>query len=224
MRYYKDRKMAVSSMTRWGGDYRLTLIAGVVAFAASSAHAHVLDEAMLQRLGDFGAGVSHPVLGADHFLAMFSVGVVSAILGGRHFWLVPLCFVATMPVGWMLGMWNIPFPPVEIGIASSVLVLGLAILAVRRLPVSAIYGAIVVFALFHGYAHGQETRPGINMLHYAAGFMTGTAAIHILGLFAGDLLSNHIRNKKLNALLATLIVLSGGYYVAVAIQDLAINI
>jgi urease accessory protein len=196
----------------------------LIMLSATKASAHVLDEATLEKLGDFGAGVSHPVLGADHFLAMFAVGVVSAMLGGRHFWLVPVCFVATMPVGWIFGQWNIPFPPVEFGIALSVLVLGIAILALDRLPIIAIYAAIIVFALFHGYAHGQETRPGINMIKYAAGFMTGTAAIHVLGLFAGDLLTNHIQNRKLNLALAALIVLSGGYYVALAVQDFNFNI
>jgi putative Ca2+/H+ antiporter (TMEM165/GDT1 family) len=62
------------------------------------------------------------------------------------------------------------------------------------------------------------------MINYAAGFMTGTAAIHVLGLFAGDLLTNHIQNRKLNLALATLIVLSGGYYVALAVQDFNFNI
>ena len=33
--------------------------------------------------GSFMAGITHPVLGADHFLAMVSVGVVSAQIGGR---------------------------------------------------------------------------------------------------------------------------------------------
>lgn len=34
----------------------------------------------------FMAGVSHPVLGFDHLLAMLSVGVLSAQMGGRSLW------------------------------------------------------------------------------------------------------------------------------------------
>lgn len=74
----------------------------------------------MRRYGPFIAGVSHPALGPDHFLAMVAVGFVSAVLGKRHFWLVPACFVATMPVGWALGRYGVPFPPVEVGIALSV--------------------------------------------------------------------------------------------------------
>ena len=33
--------------------------------------------------GSFLTGLTHPVLGLDHFLAMVSVGIVSALIGGR---------------------------------------------------------------------------------------------------------------------------------------------
>ncbi|MCB2081859.1 MAG: HupE/UreJ family protein, partial [Rickettsiales bacterium] len=36
--------------------------------------------------GGFAAGISHPVLGLDHLLAMVSVGVLSAQIGGRAIW------------------------------------------------------------------------------------------------------------------------------------------
>ena len=39
--------------------------------------------------GSFIAGLAHPVLGVDHFLAMVSVGIVSAQIGGRAIWTVP---------------------------------------------------------------------------------------------------------------------------------------
>ena len=34
----------------------------------------------------FYDGISHPVLGLDHFLAMISVGILSAQIGGRAIW------------------------------------------------------------------------------------------------------------------------------------------
>ena len=34
----------------------------------------------------FGSGILHPVLGIDHFLAMLSVGIWSAQIGGRAIW------------------------------------------------------------------------------------------------------------------------------------------
>ena len=34
--------------------------------------------------GGFMAGLSHPVLGFDHLLAMLSVGILSTQMGGRY--------------------------------------------------------------------------------------------------------------------------------------------
>ena len=52
----------------------------------------------------FYDGLSHPVLGTDHFLAMVSVGIVSAQIGGRAIWTVPSIFVGVMVIGGMLGI------------------------------------------------------------------------------------------------------------------------
>ncbi len=51
--------------------------------------------------GDTGLvnGLMHPVFGLDHLLAMISVGVVSAQLGGNSIWRIPLAFVGAMTVG-----------------------------------------------------------------------------------------------------------------------------
>ena len=70
----------------------LTLVPGV-------AFAHV-------GVGDthgFAHGFMHPIGGLDHVLAMVGVGLFAARLGGRALWLVPLAFVATMPLGAVLG-------------------------------------------------------------------------------------------------------------------------
>ena len=84
----------------------------------------------------FYDGLSHPVLGIDHFLAMVSVGVVSAQIGGRAIWTIPATFVLMMIVGGIIGMlvevffFNLEEPVfvvVEYGIVFSVILLGLAI-------------------------------------------------------------------------------------------------
>ena len=49
-------------------------------------------------------GFSHPFSGLDHVLAMTSVGLLAARLGGRALWLVPLSFVAVMTVAGIAGM------------------------------------------------------------------------------------------------------------------------
>ena len=49
-------------------------------------------------------GLSHPVLGLDHFLAMVSVGIISAQIGGRAIWSVTSTFVSFMLLGGVLSM------------------------------------------------------------------------------------------------------------------------
>ena len=51
----------------------------------------------------FYDGISHPVLGLDHFLAMISVGILSAQIGGKAIWTVPATFVFVMTIGGLVG-------------------------------------------------------------------------------------------------------------------------
>jgi urease accessory protein len=48
-------------------------------------------------------GLMHPVFGLDHLLAMISVGVVSAQLGGNNIWRIPAVFVGAMILSAMLA-------------------------------------------------------------------------------------------------------------------------
>ena len=52
----------------------------------------------------FYDGISHPVLGLDHFLAMVSVGIISSQIGGRYIWIIPSVFVIMMICGCVIGM------------------------------------------------------------------------------------------------------------------------
>ena len=112
--------------------------------AGSTAFAH---EANSLPFGSFLAGLPHPVLGPDHFLAMVSVGIVSAQIGGRAIWTVPATFVGVMALGGLLGLQGVGLSAVEIGIACSVLALGLAIAADKRLPVKVAMAAVGLFAV-----------------------------------------------------------------------------
>jgi urease accessory protein len=154
-------------------------------------------EAISERYGSFLGGMTHPVLGLDHFLAMVSVGIVSAQIGGRAIWTVPATFVGVMAVGGLLGMAEIGLTAVEAGIAISVFALGCAIAADRKLPISVAMTAVGFFAIFHGYAHGAEMPSIATPVTYAAGFMLGTAGLHLLGLLVGDISQRYVRGKLL---------------------------
>src|SRR5690242_5509352 len=102
----------------------------------------------------FSQGFIHPLTGLDHILAMVAVGMFAANLGGRALWAVPLTFVGVMAVGGALGVAGVAIPMVEIGIAASVIVLGLAVTLRWKAPVAAEMALVGAFAIFHGHAHG----------------------------------------------------------------------
>ena len=135
--------------------------------------------------GGFFAGLSHPVLGFDHLLAMVSVGILSAQMGGKAIWTVPSTFVSVMLVGGLLGINNVPLFSVELGISLSVLVLGVALAVDKKLPIVFAMLFVGFFALFHGHAHGTEMPRLAEPKYYALGFVVGTAGIHIAGVLIG---------------------------------------
>ncbi|MBU0482723.1 MAG: HupE/UreJ family protein [Proteobacteria bacterium] len=144
------------------------------------AQAHILSGE-----GGFLSGLTHPVLGFDHFLAMLSVGILSAQMGGRAIWTVPATFVCVMAVGAFIGIKAIPLPGVEYGIALSVLILGFALAMEKKLVPLWAMVCVGVFAIFHGHAHGNEMPKIVSPAIYAVGFLAGTAAIHLAGVLIG---------------------------------------
>ncbi|MDQ5908454.1 MAG: urease accessory protein [Pseudomonadota bacterium] len=131
---------------------------------------------------DFATGLAHPFGGLDHLLAMVAVGLWAAQRGGRALWLVPMTFVLTMAVGGLLGFLGVTLPGVELGIAGSVLILGLLVALASRLSLAASMGLVGLFALFHGYAHGAEMAAESSALWYSLGFLLATATLHISGI------------------------------------------
>jgi urease accessory protein len=73
-------------------------------------------------------------------LAMVSVGLFAAMLGGRAVWTVPSSFVVMMLLGSALGMAGVGLPAVEAGIAGSVIILGTVVTWGRSWPLSAAMG------------------------------------------------------------------------------------
>jgi len=74
--------------------------------------------------GGFESGFIHPFSGIDHVLAMVSVGLWGRVLRSTLIYVLPVIFPAMMVAGAIMGMFAVPLPPVEVGIALSVLMLG----------------------------------------------------------------------------------------------------
>ncbi|BCX82684.1 urease accessory protein [Methylomarinovum caldicuralii] len=133
----------------------------------------------------FTSGLLHPILGLDHLLAMVSVGILSAQLGGRAIWLVPAAFVSCMILGGVLGILGIYWPFVELGITMSVILLGIALAAHGHIPVAVGLGLAGFFGIFHGHAHGTEMPEVAEPVWFTLGFVTGTVAMHLTGVAIG---------------------------------------
>jgi urease accessory protein len=158
-----------------------SILAALSIAAATPALAHTGSH----DIGGFAAGFTHPLGGLDHVLAMVSVGLFAAMLGGRAVWSVPASFIAMMLVGGTLGMAGVVIPAFEVGIAASVIVLGAIIALGRTWPLSAAMAMVGAFAVFHGYAHGAEIPAGSGALSYSVGFSLASLILHIAGLVAG---------------------------------------
>ena len=99
-----------------------------------------------------------------------------------------------------MGMHGFQIFSVETGIAVSVIALGLALVADKKIPVLAAMGGVALFGIFHGHAHGTEMPGFAQPVLYASGFVLGTALIHLLGVGLGWLATrNRIGSISLRA-------------------------
>lgn len=162
--------------------YNFTPLAVLFFFTASAAQAHTGVG------GTHGLvhGLTHPVTGLDHLLAMVAVGLWAVQLGSSAaLWRVPAAFLAAMVAGWFGGVSGFTLPFLEPGIAASVLLLGLLLALAFRPSTVAAMSIVAFFGLFHGWAHGLEMPVGSQGWLYSTGFILVTALLHGFGLLFG---------------------------------------
>jgi urease accessory protein len=118
---------------------------------------------------------------------MIAVGLWGAQLGAPAIWLLPVTFPIVMAFGGFLGLVGVPLPGVEFAIATSAILLGVAVMTERRPPLYAAAALVGFFAIFHGHAHGTELPPGENGLLYSMGFVIATGCLHATGVAIGTI-------------------------------------
>jgi urease accessory protein len=160
---------------------RAVLVLVLLLLAPATARAHVTGG----EASGFLAGLKHPVSGLDHVLAMISVGIWGAQLGPPAVWLLPVTFPMMMAVGGFLGLAGISLPGVEIGIALSAILLGLAVAREARPGLAVAAALVALFAIFHGHAHGAELPAGQDGVLYSVGFVVATGCLHAAGIAIG---------------------------------------
>ncbi len=173
--YVKVQNMRLATSKRLVGIFLMSIACG--------AFAHSGEESA----NGFFAGVMHPLTGFDHLLAMVAVGIWGATLGRPLIWVLPVAFPMLMVFGGVLGITGVPLPFVELGIAISVIALGLAIAAAWRAPIALAVGIVSAFGVFHGYAHGAELPNAVSPAAYVSGFVLCTGALHLAGVAFGEI-------------------------------------
>lgn len=158
----------------------------------------------------FLQGVTHPLGGLDHLLAMIAVGILASRFEGTTRMALPFAFIAAMSIGAVVAASGFALGGVELMIALSLVVFGMAILAPRSLPVALAASAVAAFGLFHGYAHGAEMA-GTSLLAFGAGFVLSTALLHGAGLWLA------LRAREFGKRASTAIRLSGGVIAGIGI-------
>lgn len=190
------------SILRQGFVILLTLLVANQAFA----HAEV------GVAGGLLSGFLHPIYGPDHMLAMIAVGLWGAQLEKPAIWVLPITFPIVMAIGGLMGVFGIPLPMVELGIALSALILGTAVAS--QWKANLIFAAIIVglFAIFHGHAHGTELPAAANPLAYGVGFVISTGLLHALGILIGYAIRWPMGNTAVR-ILGAIIAALGIYFV-----------
>ena len=179
--------MMLKRLTTTAATLALSLLAAAPALAHGGAQGG--DHASLL------AGLFHPLTGADHLLAMTGVGLWAGqqAEGTRRALALPAAFLVALALGFGLAMSGLGLPLVEPMIAASVVAFGLLGATALRLPLGAGLAVSMIFALFHGFAHGVESTGPL----FAPGFLA-TSATLLLASFA--LARNATRAPRLAAL------------------------
>ncbi len=167
--------------------------------------------------GGFQSGFLHPLSGFDHLLAMVSVGLWGAFLGRPLIVALPVIFPTVMAIGGIMGIAGVSLPPVEIGIAISVIVLGAMVAGKVRAPVWVASLIVAVFAIFHGYAHGKELPSAADPVGYSAGFVLATGMLHVVGIGIG-LIADRPGGAVVVRGLGGLVVIAGAWFLWVALR------
>lgn len=154
----------------------LTLL-GLLAFPAI-AFAHPGHD-----MANFASGFSHPFTGIDHLLVMLAVGYWAGQSQSAVRWQIPMLFVLFMLGGVALGSMIPGLAFVEVAIAVSVLAMGVVILL--STSINRIWQLVLttVFAVLHGFVHGQELVAAGNGMAAVVGMLLATMILLSSGVY-----------------------------------------
>ncbi|KXJ42886.1 urease accessory protein [Marinobacter salarius] len=160
----------------------------------------------------FTSGLLHPMLGLDHLLAMAAIGFWSVRQGNTMKQITPLFVIGGMILGAGLAWGGMSLPSVETGISLSVILAGILIAAMVKLPTAVGGSLVAAFMVFHGFAHGAEMPAGATLVAYLAGFSIATLVLTFTGRGLGALMTKV--DGRIGRTLGGLVAATGAFLAA----------
>jgi urease accessory protein len=140
----------------------------------------------------FFAGALHPLTGLDHLATLLGVGLWAARQGARLCLIMVGTFLVLMLTGGCMGVASPGFGYADQAIAASLLMLGLLIVSVARLPAIACLALTGCFAWFNGFAHAVELPQHGSVAAFLSGMLLGSAGLLLAGLGLGLAVSRRL--------------------------------
>lgn len=133
----------------------------------------------------FTAALTHPLTGADHWLAALAVGLVVWSWGRKTGFQSTALFVLAMAAGIGAGRTGVQLPLMETGLAVSVILLGCVVAGAKWFSSKAVLALAALTGAWHGIAHGLEMPAAAPTGLYALGLTLTSGAIALCaGLLA----------------------------------------
>ena len=158
----------------------------------------------------FMNGFLHPLTGIDHLLVILAIGFLAARSTSRVRWQLPVSFAAFMLIGLLMGTILYRPPFIELAIAVSVLAMGLVILLNTQINRLWQFILTTVFALLHGFVHGQELILSDKGSFAIFGMLVTTGLLLTVGLYLGSY-KNRI-GAYLQQAMVSVLTLGGTYF------------
>lgn len=131
------------------------------------------------------AGFLEPILGLEHFMVLLGVGLWAGQWGGTAQWALPAAYLLGTPLGFVLAAGQSPFllidALVHVLILGSLLLIAGALVVPLRLPMREAASTVAMFGGCHGYVHGLEAGPDLQLLH-GLGAVSASAVLLALGV------------------------------------------
>lgn len=141
-------------------------------------------------------GFLHPFTGIDHLVALLALGLLASQLVARRSVTAVALFLAAFVLAFAAARHGITLPAQEAMLAASLIGLGGLIFFSASLPFGIAAAAAILFAAYHGSAHGAELASH-GVLPALSGFLLASILLTGAGYLLGRVMSSPAAGKAL---------------------------